>query len=145
MQGIKRKFVYVSLFEGIAIVLATFGLAGITGDGLQDSGVVAVVASAIAIVWNLVFNTMFERWEARQTVRGRSLGRRVVHAIGFEGGLVVFLVPIFAWWFRISLLQALVMDLGMLAFFLVYAFVFNWIFDRVFGLPTSAVRQAQPA
>jgi len=54
-------------------------------------------------------------------------------------------VPLMAWWFDATLWQALVMDLGLLVFFLVYAFVFNWVFDRVFGLPSSAVRQAQPA
>ena len=145
MQGIKRKIVYVGLFEAIAILASTYGLSGMSGHGLQDAGVIAVAASAIAITWNLVFNTLFERWEARQAVHGRSLGRRIAHAIGFEGGLTVFLVPLMAWWFDATLWQALVMDLGLLVFFLVYAFVFNWVFDRVFGLPTSAVRQAQPA
>jgi uncharacterized membrane protein len=127
MQGIKRKIVYVGLFEAIAILASTYGLSGMSGHGLQEAGVVAVAASAIAITWNLVFNTLFERWEARQ------------------GGLTVFLVPLMAWWFDATLWQALVMDLGLLVFFLVYAFVFNWVFDRVFGLPSSAVRQAQPA
>ena len=36
--------------------------------------------------WNFLFNQVFEAWETRQTVRGRSLRRRIVHAIGFEGG-----------------------------------------------------------
>ena len=31
------------------------------------------------------------------------------------------------------------MDLGLMLFFLVYTFVFNWGFDRGFGLPASAV------
>ena len=138
MQGIKRRVVNIGLYEGIAIVVASAGLALMSGQGVAHSGAVAVAASAIAIVWNLCFNWMFERWEARQTVRGRSLGRRVAHAIGFEGGLVAFLVPLMAWWFEVSLWDALVMDLGLVVFFLVYTFVFNWAFDRAFGLPASA-------
>ena len=145
MQGVKRKVVYVSLYEGIAIVVATLGLAGMSGEGVQTAGVVAVAASVIAILWNLAFNTLFEAWESRQTVKGRSVKRRIVHAIGFEGGLVAFLVPLFAWWFDTTLLQALVMDLGLVVFFLVYTFVFNWGFDRVFGLPASAMAGVQPA
>lgn len=141
MQGLKRKVVYVSLYEALAIVAATLGLAGMSGQGMHVAGAVAVATSAIAVVWNLVFNTLFERWEARQTVRGRSLARRVAHAIGFEGGLTVFFVPLMAWWFGTTLWQALLMDLGLLLFFLVYTFVFNWLFDRVFGLPAAA----QPA
>ena len=145
MQGIKRKVLYVSLYEGFAIVAATLGLAAMSGHGVQDAGIVAVATSVIAVVWNLVFNTLFERWEARQPVPGRSLARRVAHAIGFEGGLAVFFVPLLAWWFHTTLWQALLMDVGLLVFFLVYTFVFNWVFDQVFGLPAAVLGRAQPA
>lgn len=138
LQGAKRRVIYVTLYEMIAIVAATFGLAQLTGQGAGHSGVVAVAASAIAVVWNIVFNTLFERWEARQAIRGRSIARRIAHAIGFEGGLVFTLVPLFAWWFDVSLWQAFVMDIGLILFFLAYTFVFNLAFDRVFGLPSSA-------
>jgi uncharacterized membrane protein len=145
MQGLKRRVVYISLYEGIAIVVASAGLALMTGQSAGHSGVAAVMASVIAVLWNLSFNALFERWESRQKVRGRSLRRRIAHAIGFEGGLVAFLVPVFAWWLDVSLWQALVMDLGLVVFFLIYTFVFNWAFDWVFGLPASAAGAAQPA
>jgi uncharacterized membrane protein len=138
LQGPWRRVVYVTLYELIAIAAATLGLAALTGQGAGHSSVVAVAASAIAVVWNLLFNWAFERWEARQVVRGRSVRRRIAHAIGFEGGLVFTLVPLFAWWFDVSLWQAFVMDLALIVFFLCYTFVFNWGFDRVFGLPASA-------
>jgi len=138
LQGPKRRVVYVTLYELIAIGVATLGLAHVSGASASHSGVVAAVASAIAVVWNIVFNHAFERWEARQAVRGRSLGRRVAHALGFEGGLVFMLVPLFAWWFGVGLWQAFVMDIGLMLFFLGYTFVFNLAFDRVFGLPRSA-------
>jgi uncharacterized membrane protein len=38
----------------------------------------------------------------------------------------------------VSLWEAFVMDLALIVFFLCYTFVFNWGFDRVFGLPASA-------
>ncbi|WP_295953454.1 PACE efflux transporter [Rhodoferax sp.] len=145
MQGIKRKIVYVGLYEGFAIVAATLGLAGMSGHSVQNAGMVAVATSAIAVVWNLVFNMLFERWEARQTVRGRSVARRVAHAIGFEGGLTVFFVPLMAWWFDTTLWRALLLDMGLLVFFLLYTFVFNWVFDRVFGLPAAAMGEAVAA
>ena len=145
MQGVKRRVVYISLYEGIAIVATSFGLAAMSGQGLGHSGALAVIASAIAVVWNLAFNAIFERWESRQAVRGRSVRRRVAHAIGFEGGLVAFLVPTIAGWLGIGLLEALLMDLGLVVFFLVYTFVFNWAFDALFGLPASAGGAAQPA
>ena len=139
LQGIKRRVIYVSLYELIAIAAATAGLALLSGQGAGHSSVVAAAASVIAVVWNLVFNWAFERWESRQPVRGRSVARRVAHAIGFEGGLVFTLVPLFAWWFGITLWHAFVMDLGLIVFFLCYTFVFNWVFDHLFGLPASAM------
>jgi len=145
MQGIKRRVVYITLYEGIAIVAASIGLALMSGEGLGYSGALAVVASVIAVLWNLAFNALFERWESRQAVRGRSIKRRIAHAVGFEGGLIAFLVPVFAWSLGVSLVQALVMDLGLVVFFLVYTFVFNWSFDAVFGLPASAEAPAESA
>lgn len=138
LHGARRRILYVTVYEIIAIAVATWGLAGLTGQSAEHSSVIAVAASAIAVAWNLVFNMLFERWEARQAVRGRSIARRIAHALGFEGGLVVFLVPLFAWWFDVTMWQALVMDIGLMVFFLCYTFVFNWCFDRVFGLPASA-------
>ena len=138
LQGPWRRVLYVTLYELIAIAVATAGLAQLSGQGAGHSSVVAVAASAIAVLWNVVFNWAFERWESRQTGRGRSVARRVAHAIGFEGGLVFTLVPLFAWWFKESLWEAFVMDLALIVFFLCYTFVFNWAFDRVFGLPASA-------
>jgi len=145
MQGIKRKIVYVSLYEAIAIVAASFGFSLMSGQALGLAGPLAVACSVVAVSWNLVFNSLFELWESRQAVKGRSVARRVAHALGFEGGLVVILVPVVAWWLDVSLWSALLMDLGLVVFFLVYTFVFNWVFDHVFGLPASAMGAAQAA
>ncbi|WP_157271333.1 PACE efflux transporter [Azohydromonas aeria] len=141
MQGVWRRVVYVGLYEAIAIVLAGAGFMLMSDAGALHAGGLSALCSAVAVAWNVVFNHAFERWESRQAVRGRSVRRRVAHAIGFEGGLAAILVPVIAWWLDVSLWQSLAMDLSLLLFFLVYTFVFNWAFDRVFGLP----RSAQPA
>ncbi len=144
MQGWKRRVVYVTLYEGIAIAL-TGSVLMLLGHSPAHSLVASVGASVLAVIWNLVFNALFEAWERRQTLKGRSLKRRVAHAIGFEGGLVLSIVPFFAWWLNVSLWEAFVMDLGFILFFLVYTFVFSWCFDRVFGLPASALPNADKA
>jgi uncharacterized membrane protein len=139
MQGARRKIVYVTLYELFAIAISSTGLSVGSGASLERAGVIAVASAVIAIVWNLVYNTLFERWESRQSVRGRGLARRVAHAVGFELGFLVLLVPLFAWWFDIGLQHALVLEIGLALFFLLYTFVFNWAFDKVFGLPASAL------
>lgn len=138
MQGLKRKLVYVSLFETIAIALTTL-LLMLLGYDSAHSGAVSVVISVIAVVWNLIWNYSFEAWERRQTVKGRSIRRRLVHAVGFESGLALMTIPLLAWWLSIGVFEALALDIGLLLFFLLYTFVFNWGFDRIFGLPESAL------
>lgn len=138
LQGARRRVIYVTLYEGIAIAVVTLAFWLLTEQGAGRSGALAASCSAIAVLWNLVFNALFERWEARQTVRGRSRVRRVAHALGFEGGLALLLVPFMAWWLQVSWWHALALDLGLLLFFLAYTYVFTWAFDRLFGLPAAA-------
>ena len=145
MQGIKRKLVYVTLFEALATVL-TSALVMLVGFDLLHAGGMALATSATAVVWNLVWNSGFEFWEARQVKRGRGFWRRVGHAVGFELGLTVLIVPLIAWWLQIRWWEALALDAGLTLMFLVYTFLFNLGFDRVFGLPLSAQpREPQPA
>ena len=139
VQGIKRKVVYVSIYEAVAIAVCSFGFAALSDRSLAHATMLSLIASAVAVSWNFLFTTLFEAWESRQAVRGRSLRRRIAHAVTFEAGLILMLVPLIAWWLDVSLLHALVMDLGLAAFFLFYTFVFNWSFDRIFGLPASAM------
>ena len=137
LQGPLRRVVFVGLYEAIAIAVCSVLFMAI-GQDAGSSGAMAVVASSVAIVWNVVFNWLFEKWESRQVQKGRSVLRRVAHAIGFEGGIAAMLIPLMAWWFSISLWQASVLEAGILVFFMLYTFVFNWAFDRIFGLPASA-------
>lgn len=138
MSPVHRRVLQAVLYEAIAVAMVGPAVAWMFATSLHSSALLALAMSSIALAWNYVFNGLFERWEARQTVKDRSVGRRLLHGIGFEGGLVLFLVPLMAWWLNISLLQALIADLAILAFFFVYAIAFTWAFDRVFGLPESA-------
>jgi uncharacterized membrane protein len=98
----------------------------------------AALLSAIALCWNYAFNDLFEHWKANQVVKGRCFARRLVHGIGFEGGLTVILVPVMALRLETTFLVAFLANLGLLAFFFIYAIGFTWAFDKVFGLPQSA-------
>ena len=90
MQGIKRKVVYVSLYETIAILL-TGVVFYLLGFSVFDSWVASVAASGIAVLWNLVWNTLFEYWEARQVKKGRSTLRRIAHAVYLRECLIMCL------------------------------------------------------
>lgn len=125
-----RRILYVCAYELIAVLIVTTALL-LLGHDLRDSGLTAVVSSLIALIWNYLWTTMFEAWESRQASTTRTVLRRVAHAVGFEGGLIVFLVPVMALLLGVSLLDAFLLDLGLLVFFLCYTFVFAWLFDLI--------------
>ncbi len=133
-----RRLLQAILYEAIAIAVVGPVLSIFFGQSLSSAIGLAFVLSSIALGWNYLFNLLFERWEARQPVQGRSLLRRLMHGVGFEGGLVIILIPVMSLWLDISPFNAFMANLGLLAFFFVYAVIFTWAFDRVFGLPESA-------
>ena len=139
MQGAKRKVVQALLYELVGALFVSPVIAFAFDETMVYSGTLAMLLSLVALSWNMLFNSLFEYWEARQKRRTRTLGRRLLHSLGFEGGLALLLVPLMAWWLDISWLQALVADLGLLLFFFFYAFAFQWVFDLVFGVPASAI------
>ncbi|RZI81826.1 MAG: PACE efflux transporter [Pseudomonas sp.] len=138
MQGKARKIVQAICYEVIAVACVAPALALMFDAGMAHSTALSVLMSGVAMSWNMAFNWAFEGWEARQAKRKRTVLRRILHALGFEGGLVVLLLPLVAYWLDISLWAALLTNLALFAFFFVYAFVFQWGFDKVFDVPLSA-------
>jgi uncharacterized membrane protein len=138
LQGVKRKVVYVALYESIAFVFGTLGFVSASDSGVGRAGVLAVFASVFAVAWNFTYNALFEHWEAGRATGGRSLARRAAHAVGFELGFMAVLLPVGAWWLEISYTRSFLVNLGLNLFFLCYTFAFTWAFDRIFGLPASA-------
>ena len=138
MNSRTRRVLQAVLYEVFAIAFVGPVLGLLFDKPFASTMALAVVLSAIALCWNYVFNAGFEWWESRQSVKGRSLARRVVHGAGFEGGLTVILVPVMAWWLGTTFLNAFLANVGLLLYFFAYAIAFTWAFDKVFGLPQSA-------
>lgn len=138
LSPLRRRVVQAILYETFAIAAVGPALSWFFDESGGSSFVLAFIMSTIALFWSFVFNTWFESWEAKHAVKGRSALRRLMHGLGFEGGLVVMLVPLMAFWFGTSLRHALVAQAGVFVFFLVYSVAFTWAFDRVFGLPASS-------
>ena len=135
LSQLKRRILYVTVFELIAIISSTFILMKLSGGEAAESLPVAVMVSFAAVVWNFLYNTVFEAWERRKHVTKRTLLIRSVHAFGFEGGLVLICLPIYMIWYDVGLIAAFMMEAALLLFFLVYTFVFTLGFDKIFTLP----------
>ncbi|MEX1665081.1 PACE efflux transporter [Zhongshania arctica] len=138
MSPTNRRVCQAILYEIGAVAMVTPILSVAFDAEVSTTLPLSVLMATIALVWNYIFNALFERWEKNQIAKGRSWRRRLVHGAGFEGGLVLVLVPLTAYWLDITLLQALLAEIGLLATFFVYAIIFTWAFDKIFGLPISA-------
>jgi len=139
-----RRVLQAVLYEVFAIAFVGPVLGLLFDKPFATTMALAVVLSAMALCWNYVFNAGFEWWESRQSVKGRSLARRIVHGAGFEGGLTLLLVPVMAWWLDTTFLNAFLANAGLLLYFFAYAIAFTWAFDKVFGLPQSATSLSDP-
>ena len=142
MQGLQRKIVQAVSYELIALLLVAPFLVWLFGNSLLVSGAVALAISLVAVIWNMLFSAMFEDWEARQARPQRTFGRRVRHALGFELGLLLFTTPLLAYGLDISWWQALFSDLLLMLFYLLYALIFQWGFDLIFGPPAATLGES---
>ena len=126
------------LFELVGLVLMIGGGSILTGFDAHSLGVIGIVASLVATVWNYVYNLMFDR--AMLRLRGSVIKThplRALHALLFEGGLLVLLLPFVAWMLGVSLWQAFLFDLAIAIFYIVYGYAYNWAYDRVFPMPEA--------
>ncbi|WP_201512227.1 PACE efflux transporter [Psychrobacter alimentarius] len=135
LSPLKRRIVYVVVFEIVAIILSTFVLMQLSNSDASESLPVAMMVSLAAVIWNFIYNTAFEAWERRRRIVNRTLWIRSAHAFGFEGGLVLICLPLYMIWYDVGLVKAFTMEVALLLFFLVYTFTFTLIFDKIFILP----------
>ncbi len=138
MTPMIRKTLFAVSFESFGVLLATGFLLLVSEASTSQSLVLSAINATVALAWNFTFNTVFEYWEARQPVKGRPLAMRAIHALLFEGGLTLIMVPFMAWWLAVTLWQSFTYEAGLIVLFLIYTYVFTWGFDRLFGLPQSA-------
>lgn len=121
---------HAGIFELLAIIISAPVMVWLMGVSMVHAGLLTLMISLIAMVWNVVFNALFDRVE-RHFGLLRTMRMRVVHAVLFEAGLVVTVVPLAAWWLNISLLDAFLLDIGVVLFFLPYTFLFNLGYDKL--------------
>jgi len=136
MRTTRDRIRHAVSFEIIGLALVTPLGAWAFGMPMHDIGVIGIASATIATLWNYVYNLGFDH--VMQRVRGSTQKTgliRALHTMLFEGGLLLALLPPIAWYLGISLWQAFLMDVSFALFYMGYAFVFNWAYDRLFPLP----------
>ncbi|WP_417579755.1 PACE efflux transporter [Pelagibacterium sp.] len=136
MRTVWDRFRHALCFEIIGLILVIPIGALVFSIPMHQMGVLGIVSATLAMAWNYIFNFGFDAIMKRKLgTTLKSLPLRIAHAVLFELGLLMILMPFIALYLGISLLQALIMDFSLALFYMVYAFIFNLVYDRVFPLP----------
>lgn len=138
MRSFPDRVRHTVMFEIIGLALVIPGGAMLFNLPATHMGVIGVGSATVATLWNFVYNLGFDHAMLRFAGHTRkNLQLRVLHALLFEGGLLVLLLPPMAWYLGMGLWETFVMDLAIVVFYVVYAFLFNLAYDRVFPVPAQ--------
>jgi uncharacterized membrane protein len=127
MQTKERIFHAVS-FEILAAAIIVPVSAMLMEKSTTDMLVVSIGISLCAVTWNYIYNIWFDKLLGCDRVT-RNLSTRIIHAMCFEGGLLVVTLPMVSWYLSLNLIDTLMLEGGVLVFFFVYTGVFNWAYD----------------
>ena len=126
----KRRIVHALSYEIILLAIIAIALSLIFQVPMEVTGVLGVAMAVTSVIWNMIFNHFFEKFEQKRQLT-RTIKVRILHAIGFEGGLMLVTIPMVAYAMNLSLWNAILLDLGMTSCILVYTFIFQWCYDAI--------------
>ena len=136
MRTFRDRLRHAISFEILGLLIITPIAALVMAEDLAHIGVVTAGSATLAMIWTYIYNWGFDLALQRLTgTTQKTPLARVLNAVLFELGLLMVLMPFIAWWMQVSLWEALVMDLAFALFYMGYALVFNWGYDRLFPLP----------
>ena len=126
----KECLFHAVLFEILAIFISVLAVKLTTTHQTVAVTLMIVLISLIAVVWNFIFNWLFDRifTDAREQ---RTLRLRAFHTLTFEGGLLLFTLPVVAYMLQISWWNAFLTDIGLTLLIVIYTFFFNWAYDHL--------------
>lgn len=136
----RRRIIHAISYEIILLVIIAIALSFIFAVPMEVTGTLGIAMAITSVVWNMIFNHFFEKYEAKRKLK-RTVGVRILHAIGFEGGLMLATIPMVAYALEMSLGQAFLTDLSLTLCILVYTFIFQWCYDHIeasMGIRVSA-------
>lgn len=130
----KDRLRYTFTFEVTLLIFLIPAGAVFFDKNLADIGFLGLLLSTKAMLVNLLYNRAFDQLDARAgriSSDRKTLGR-ILHALGFELTLFVSSLPILMWWLSLSILDAVLTDLVVTSFVVIYTYFFTLAYDRIF-------------
>ncbi|WP_174509712.1 multidrug/biocide efflux PACE transporter [Klebsiella oxytoca] len=129
-KTLTERVIHAVSFEGLATLILAPTTAWLMQRSVVEMGGLSILLATLAMIWNLIYNAVFDRlWPVSRVVR--TLRVRALHAIGFESGFIIIGVTAVALVLGVSLIQAFMLEIGFMLFFLPYTMLFNWLWDTL--------------
>ncbi len=125
-----ERVFHAVMYELIGIVTSAPIVMFFSGKSLSESGLIAVIVSITATIWNYVYNWIYDQLRYRYKFK-KTFGVRVIHGTLFEVGLIFIAVPIISLAMGLTLWEAFKLEFAMLVYFFPYTIVFNWLYDKL--------------
>ena len=130
---VRERLLQCLLFEagGWALVVPLWMWA--SGAPALESLALMTALSAVMLGWSALFNTLFDRLEARLTGRvasARPHPLRLLHALALEASAVALSLPVIVAMTPLSWGQALAADIALTLVYAAYGYAYHWAFDR---------------
>ena len=127
-KSVKERVFHAVIFEVTANVIIALSLAWLMNVSVLQPGSLSVISALTATVWNFIFNKLFDSLQKKHQFQ-RTFLVRAIHAVGFETGLIISLIPVAMVMLNLTVAEAFFIEIGLVLFFLPYTMLFNWLYD----------------
>ncbi|SFC12464.1 multidrug/biocide efflux PACE transporter [Pragia fontium] len=129
-KTLTERVFHAVCFEGIALIITAPLFAWLMGRTVFQMGMLAIVLSTTAMLWNMIYNAIFDRlWPSNRVKRTAKV--RIFHALGFEGGFILIGLTLVMITLGVSVKTAFIMEIGFFIFFLPYTYIYNLAYDSL--------------
>lgn len=137
MRSTRDRIRHAVAFEVIGLILS-IGIINQMGFDLGRVSAMGLFFSLVATIWNYIYNIGFDHLMIRffNSLQKNTM-IRVFHSIGFELGLLIVTIPGIAWVLDLGLWETLLLDIGMIVFYLLYGYIYNLAYDKIFPVPAA--------
>jgi uncharacterized membrane protein len=133
LRSFSERCLQSLLFQLGGLALVTPVYAVLMQSGAGASGAVVAAVALACLIWSPVHNAIFDvvEWRvAHRVASARPQGLRMVHAASHEVTSMIVSTPVLMLTGGLGLVQALLVDVGLTAFYTAYAYGFSIIYDR---------------
>lgn len=140
-KSFKERIFHAAIFEVTANVIIALSVAWLMNVSVLQSGSLSVISALAAMAWNFIFNKIFDSLQKKHGFQ-RTFFVRAIHAVGFETGLIITLIPVAMVMLDLTMTEAFFVEIGLVLFFLPYTMLFNWLYDYLRWTFTGRNRSA---